>query len=128
MKNCQKCKQDLSLDSFGKNKNTKDSLNPICRFCRSNKIDKTRVFKVMTVSAVTDLGCSIEFLMEYLSSKFQEGMSWENYGKQGWHIDHILPLSKFNLEDPTEFKVANHYTNLQPLWAIDNLKKWNKVS
>lgn len=72
-------------------------------------------------SAVTDLGCSVEFLKEYLTIKFQDGMSWDNYGK--WHIDHIKPLASFNLEARVEFLSACHYTNLQPLWAQDNIKK-----
>ena len=75
-------------------------------------------------SAVRDLGCSIDFLKGYLASKFQTGMSWDNYGE--WHIDHIKPLSKFNLKDRQRLLEAIHYTNLQPLWAIDNIKKSNK--
>lgn len=76
-------------------------------------------------SAVKNLGCSIEFLKQYLESKFQEGMSWENYGN--WHIDHILPLSKFDLTNREQFLKVCNYTNLQPLWAIDNIKKGNKI-
>lgn len=74
-----------------------------------------------TGSAVKDLGCSIEELKIYLQSKFTEGMSWDNYGK--WHIDHIIPLSKVDLTNETELKKAVHYTNLQPLWALDNIRK-----
>jgi hypothetical protein len=48
-------------------------------------------------------------------------MSWDNYGQ--WHIDHIRPISSFKQE---EWEQINHYTNLQPLWAEDNLKKSNK--
>lgn len=79
-----------------------------------------------TGSAVANLGCSIEEFKIYLESKFQPGMSWDNWGRFGWHIDHKVPLSKFNLADPHELKKACHYTNLQPLWANENLRKSNK--
>jgi hypothetical protein len=72
-------------------------------------------------SAVQDLGCSIPEFKSHLESKFAPGMSWENMGD--WHIDHIQPLSKYNLEDIEQFKQACHYTNLQPLWKEDNLRK-----
>jgi len=72
---------------------------------------------------LASIGCSIEELKSYLESKFQEGMTWDNWSRDGWHIDHIRPLASFDLIDPDEQKLANHYTNLQPLWAIDNLLK-----
>ena len=75
-------------------------------------------------SAVQDLGCSVEELKMYLEHKFQFGMSWDNYGE--WHVDHILPLSRFDLTDRKQFKKACRFTNLQPLWAEDNLRKGNK--
>lgn len=78
-------------------------------------------------SAVRDLGCSIEELKQHLESKFQPGMNWQNHSKTGWHIDHIKPLSYFDLTVREELLKACHYTNLQPLWAIDNLKKSNKI-
>jgi len=74
-------------------------------------------------SAVKDLGCSIDELKQHLESKFQEGMTWDNYG--AWHIDHVKPLASFDLTDRDQFLEACHYTNLQPLWAEDNLKKSN---
>ena len=76
-------------------------------------------------SAVKDLGCSIEFLKSYLESKFTTGMSWNNHGQ--WHIDHIIPLDSFNLSIREELLKACHYTNLQPLWAYDNIRKSNKL-
>lgn len=76
-----------------------------------------------TGSAVRDLGCSVSEFKQHLESRFQEGMSWDNYGIKGWHIDHIEPISKFNLTDIEQVKIACHYTNLQPLWAKDNLSK-----
>jgi hypothetical protein len=79
-------------------------------------------------SAVKDLGCSIDKLKSYLESKFLPGMSWDNHGQYGWHIDHIKPLSSFDLTDRKQLLEACHYTNLQPLWAKDNLSKSDKIS
>ena len=78
-------------------------------------------------SAVRDLGCSIEELVSYLESKFQPGMTWDNHGVYGWHIDHIKPLASFDLTDRNQLLDACHYTNLQPLWAKDNLSKKDKL-
>jgi len=72
-------------------------------------------------SAVDDLGCSIEELVVYLENLFTEGMTWDNHGE--WHIDHIKPLAKFNLTNRRELLKACNYSNLQPLWAKDNLSK-----
>ena len=76
-------------------------------------------------SAVKDLGCTVQELKEHLELQFKPGMTWDNHGQ--WHIDHIKPLSIFDLSDPEQFMEACHYSNLQPLWAKDNLSKSNKV-
>ena len=78
-------------------------------------------------SAVKDLGCSIEELKQYLESKFLPGMTWDNWTIDGWHIDHIKPLTSFDLIDREQLLEACHYTNLQPLWAKDNLSKGAKT-
>ena len=70
------------------------------------------------------LGCSIEYLKQYLFEQFQDGMSWDNYGE--WHIDHIRPCASFDLSDPKQQQECFHYTNLQPLWAFDNQSKGSK--
>ncbi len=70
------------------------------------------------------IGCSTSFLMGYLDAKFTEGMTWENHGE--WHIDHIKPCAKFNLLIEDEQRKCFHYSNLQPLWAKDNLSKADK--
>lgn len=80
-----------------------------------------------TGSAVSDLGCSIDECKIYIESLWLPGMSWENWARDGWHIDHIIPLISFNLEDPEQVKKACHYTNLQPLWARDNILKRDKI-
>lgn len=74
-------------------------------------------------SAVRDLGCSVAEFKTYLESKFQPGMTWANWSPAGWHIDHIRPLASFDLTDRQQFLQACQYTNLQPLWARDNLTK-----
>jgi hypothetical protein len=74
-------------------------------------------------SAVRLLGCSIPELMAHLESLFKPGMTWDNRGKYGWHIDHIVPLAVLDLTDPCELARGCHYTNLQPLWAAENLTK-----
>ncbi len=74
------------------------------------------------------IGCSIEELKQHLESKFTEGMSWENRGYRGWHIDHIKPISLFDLNDVEQQKIAFHYTKLQPLWMRDNFSKKNKYA
>jgi hypothetical protein len=76
-------------------------------------------------SAVDDLGCSIEQLKTHIETQFAPGMSWGNWGS--WHIDHIKPLSSFDLADREQFLVACHYSNLQPLWQHDNQVKYNKA-
>ena len=69
------------------------------------------------------LGCSFEFFASYIKEKFQEGMTWSNYGK--WQLDHIVPVSLGEIEE--EVVALNHYTNFQPLWKIENIRKTNKL-
>jgi hypothetical protein len=69
------------------------------------------------------LGCSIEFFRNYLENKFTEGMSWENYGKGGWEVDHIKQCIKFDLTKSKEQHKCFHYINLQPLWLEENRGK-----
>lgn len=80
------------------------------------KAQKTRIL----------VGCTVEKLKNYLEEGFKKGMSWLNYGKNGWHIDHIKPCASFDLTKQEEQKKCFHYTNLQPLWASDNLSKGSK--
>jgi hypothetical protein len=74
------------------------------------------------VSLAKSIGITKYEFKSYIESKFQDGMTWDNYGD--WHVDHIKPLSMAKTKD--EVMELNHYTNLQPLWAIDNIKKSNK--
>lgn len=69
------------------------------------------------------LGCSYLYFLQYIESLFTEGMSWDNQGQ--WHIDHITPLA--SAKNQKDIEKLCHYTNLQPLWAMDNLKKNSKI-
>ena len=87
-----------------------------------NKEDK----KKNNIKTFDLLGCTAQYFKEYMEKKFKPGMNWDNYGNLGWHIDHIKPLSLAkNVEDVINGKFF-HYTNLQPLWADENIKKSNK--
>ena len=77
--------------------------------------------------ALSIIGCSVADLMSHLQSKFRDGMAWNNYGPKGWHIDHIRPCASFDMLDPEQQKECFHYTNLQPLWASENLKKQDRM-
>jgi hypothetical protein len=91
---------------------------------RLNSFLKTKQIKKHNKTFII-IGCIPEYLKEHIENQFTDGMCWENYGLYGWHIDHIIPLSSANTED--EIYKLCHYTNLQPLWAEDNLKKSNKI-
>lgn len=75
------------------------------------------------------LGCTILEWKQHLEQQFTGGMSWNNYGNKTsqWSVDHIIPCSVFDLSDPVEQKQCFHYTNTQPMWHIDNIKKGNKI-
>lgn len=96
---------------------------------RLSSLIRSRIWRVVRKntklgSAVRDLGCTLGELKIHLEKQFTKGMNWNNQGK--WHIDHKIPLSKFDLIDREQFLKAVHFTNLQPLWAIDNIIKRDK--
>lgn len=81
-------------------------------------------------SAVQDLGCTVEELKSELESQFSPGMTWENYGcrEDSWNIDHIMPLSAFDLTDRQHVLLACHHSNLRPMWHLDNMAKGNRAA
>ena len=78
-----------------------------------------------TGSLVELIGCEVPELLTHLEAAFAEGMSWENYGR-AWHIDHIRPCCSFVLTEPEQQRACFHFSNLQPLWAKENLRKGAK--
>jgi len=126
LKVCKSCFVAKPLEDFYKNSEMKDGLTSRCKRCIINASGVLHE-KNKAGSAVRDLGCSVEFLKQYLESKFLPGMTWENWAKRGWHIDHITPLDTFDLTNREQFLQCCHYTNLQPLWWRDNLSKGTKI-
>jgi hypothetical protein len=105
----------------------KSDLNYKLRIACRNRIYNALAGKSKEIRTIELLGCTIIELKTHLESLFQPGMSWKNWSLHGWHIDHIRPLSSFDLSNRDQLLKACHYTNLQPLWAKDNLSKGNKV-
>ena len=145
---CCTCKEWKSLTNYNKAETHWDKLRNDCKEClrkyvnNKKKIDpafklvytlRSRLYSALksknakkSTRTLDLIGCSTTFLMGYLEAKFTEGMTWQNHGE--WHIDHITPCAKFNLLDEEEQKKCFHYTNLQPLWAKDNLIKGSKLN
>jgi len=108
-----RCKNDIQFDL---NVKIRRRISTALNRRNINKSDKT----------IKLLGCSYAFYKEYLESLFTPGMTWKNKNK--WHIDHKIPISSFDLTKPEEQKACFHYTNTQPLWAKDNIKKGAKTA
>ena len=94
----------------------------LCNLRRRTNYAFKNVNANKTKSTKDLLGCEFDLAKIHIENKFTKGMNWENYGK--WHIDHIIPLC--SAENESELKKLCHYTNLQPLWAEDNLSKGGK--
>ena len=73
------------------------------------------------------LGCSISEFKLYIEKQFTPRMNWSNRGITGWHLDHIIPLKSFDLSDETQLAKACHYTNYQPLWYDENIRKGTRI-
>lgn len=151
-KQCWRCKKIKSFEKFGKDSTRFDQLKPDCKSCSNTqtKIDRTikgslygkrdtpeRKMRANLSNRLYDLlkrincrkrnttlqlvGCNRDQLAKYIEKQFKQGMSWNNYGE--WHIDHKKPCVAFDLRKEINRKKCFHYTNLQPLWAKDNLLK-----
>lgn len=113
------------LAEYCKQKYATDPHYRIRLLCASRIREMLKIQNVnKTQKTVELIGCSIQELKTHFESLFIKGMTWENQGE--WHIDHKKPCSLFNLTDLDQQKICFHYTNLQPLWALDNIKKSNK--
>lgn len=84
-------------------------------------------YSVKACKTMELIGCGMHKLFAYLEQQFQPGMDWHNYGKTGWHIDHIIPCAAFDLSPPEQQKACFHYTNLRPMWARENTARGSRI-
>ena len=131
-------KKDHNKKYYLKNKkylNAQASLKYNTRYHSDNNFRLIRILRSRILDALKGkskskktkelIGISIEGLIKYLESKFKPGMSWKK--RNLIHIDHIRPCASFDLTDPKQQAKCFHYTNLQPLWAKENLSKGAKI-
>jgi len=125
----EKNKKDISDKNRERAKNRR-CIDPNFKYLTNLRNRLGRMFKLQNIKKTkhtkTLIGCTPEYLKEYLSAQFKEGMSHENYGYRGWHIDHIIPLSSAG-SDKKRAEELCHYTNLQPLWWWENVAKADSV-
>ena len=131
-------KSSLSLKYYYKNKEKifkyrreKYKKDPLFKLLHNTR---RRIQKILNIKDIKKknstyelIGCTPNDLKIHLQSKFKEGMSWDNYGFKGWHIDHIKPCASFDLSDIEQQKQCFHYSNLQPLWWWENISKSDKI-
>ena len=95
--------------------------------CLRQRLYATMKGKAKSETTNDLLGCDYDHARQHLENQFTDGMAWNNHGVYGWHIDHIKPCASFDLSEPEQQRACFHYTNLQPLWAKDNIKKSDKI-
>lgn len=96
----------------------KNLRNRFCKVLKHNRTDD---------SSIDILGCTLDFFKAWLEHQFDYDMNFDNHGKL-WHLDHVVPVSKFNLNDESEIRKCFHWTNYKPLLAEENLKKSNRIT
>ena len=103
---------------------------------RQRDIWRSRLIKALTMGRDTpaqQMGCAnAQELVEWIESKWEDGMNWDNYGRievgvRRWNVDHIFPVTAFDLTDSDQAAACWHYLNLQPMWALENIQKGGKV-
>lgn len=123
LNNKDKCR--LSNTLYARNRSKVDPAFKLLRYARTRiYIALKRQLAGKELSTLSLTGCTTGQLKSHIENQFKENMCWENYGS--WHVDHIKPCCKFDLSNVLEQQKCFHYSNLQPLWAKDNLEKRGK--
>ena len=158
-KKCSQCGETKILNKFSINKDGKYGYHSVCKFCKNNSKRIKEMHKIYVKNRSKEdprfrlnrnigiliwqsikqnkgdsywenlIGYTLRELITHLEKQFKTGMSWNNYGRRGWTIDHKKPISSFNFNscsDP-EFKQCWSLENLQPLWASENISKGTKL-
>jgi hypothetical protein len=127
VKSQQKIWYESNKENINKKERQKRKIDPAYKIKKNlrRRVNQTITRSYKKDKTIELIGCSIYQLLQYLETKFKDGMTWNNYGK--WHIDHIKPCASFDLTDTQQQKECFNYTNLQPLWADDNIRKSDKV-
>lgn len=110
---------------YEKDKVKTDPIYMLKKNMRVRITHEVKKFGAKKSDTIVNLVGPMSELKAYIEKQFKPGMTWQNHGD--WHIDHIIPLSIFNLKHYEEQEVAFHYTNLQPLWRAENLSKSNSM-
>lgn len=119
-------KNRSKINTYHRNRRKKDEKYRILHSLRVRLNQATK--GKLSDSTKKIIGCTLEQLKKHLENQFIAGMTWKNYGRNGWHIDHIKPCASFDLTDPKQQRKCFHYSNLQPLWATENISKGNRIS
>jgi hypothetical protein len=127
-KNIEKCR--LYQNNYCRKKRKSD-INYKIKCTQRIRINSTLKNISKSIPTMFLIGCDTDYLMYHIQNQFKSGMNWDNHGRglnneKEWHIDHIKPCASFDLTKKSDQFKCFHYTNLQPLWAEDNLKKGNK--
>lgn len=88
--------------------------------CLRHRVRKALMGIAKSRATLVLLGCDLEYFKRHLEARFLPGMTWENYGYRGWHIDHIRPCATFDLSDPQQQAECFHFSNMRPMWRFDN--------
>jgi len=132
-KKCSSCREWLDVSYFHKNRSQNDGLQRYCIKCKRIRDSVGHRIRLSIknkngLSWENLVGYTLKDLKSHLESMFKPGMTWDNYGYRGWHIDHVKPVSLFEFDsyEDEDFKRCWALENLQPLWAEENMRKGNK--
>ena len=119
-----KCSNKKKINNYI-NLKKNDIIYKICGNLANRIYEEFKEKNIKRTLTYSEFFCNYEIFKIHLSNQFKDGITYNNYGN--WEVDHILPISSFNLYDIEEAKKCFNYKNLQPLWKEENLKKSNKI-